>query len=318
MIAGELGHRRQKIEAGHRHGAHTPGLHAGAEHNEGHADAAFIHVRFRAAERMVQPEPEVLAPRQTAAPAVVGEVKNIRVFKQPERADFFHEPADARIEIVGHRSKRREMVLLSRRECFCTLHRRRTVLDCEMHRVMGDLQVKRPRLLHLLLKKRTRAIGDTYDALGIHVEHVVPGIAAGAGSITREAVAHIIALIGRAHVVVAMIPFAEMRGAVARVRGLEHARNVQLLPVDGGPTLAVRLILMPRRRLRNLQTPPRGAAKRRGRVAAREDHPLGRESLDVGRAEIVARGLGVARNHALRRAHPALIVGEDDDEIGLG
>lgn len=159
---------------------------------------------------------------------------------------------------------------------------------------MGDLQIKRPRLAHLLLHKRTRAISDAHNTLGIVVEDRVAGVAAAAGGVARQPVADVVTLIGGAHVVVAVIPFAEVGGAVARIRGLEHARNIQLLSVNGGPAFAVGLILVPRGRLRNLQTPPRGTAKRRGRVAAREDHPLGREPFDVGRAEIVAGRLGVA------------------------
>ena len=43
-VTGEFGHGGKEIEAGDGHLAHAAGLHAGPDHDEGHADAAFIQV----------------------------------------------------------------------------------------------------------------------------------------------------------------------------------------------------------------------------------------------------------------------------------
>ena len=160
-------------------------------------------------------------------------------------------------------------------------------------------------------------VRNCIDSLGIFGGHGSACVFGSSGKVSRVAIREIVSLLVRADPVVAMIPFPEVGGLVIGIGYLEHARNVELGIIGCSPVSPVFLVLMPSRRLASLDTTTRRAAGSGWRVALSETHTHGGHAFDVRRLEIVATRSRIIGNNLQGRTHPALIIREDDDEIGF-
>ena len=146
-------------------------------------------------------------------------------------------------------------------------------LDADSTRSARNPSVRRPlratdlvpdvvlahRLAHGQALDLLEGLGVVDDQRAIHLPHAGQGVAAVLGDAdevrcgelvdegmrTRvEVQRHVVTLVGRAHAVIPVIPFAEVRRPIAGVGGLEHPWNVELPPIDGRPALAIGLVFV--------------------------------------------------------------------------
>ena len=310
--AGQLAERGQQVAAGDGHAARRPRLHAGPADDHRHADAALPQRALPAGQRAV---------RRSAAPAVVGHVDNVGVGGKAEPVDAVQQLAHAGVEVLGDGRAKDIVVVAALGTSGTGLLRGLPRVLRVMQRVMGQLYIEGRGGLGVLGHERDGPARDPEDVhrVGVLVRRGV--------AVARVAVVLVEA--GPARPAGAQVPLAEVSRRVTRAlqqvgeRGLvsgdlpRDARRDQLV---AGRRLNDRGRLrhaVARRALARQQAVAGRRADRRGGVRTREPHALARQPLQVGRAIVVAARVGHGIVHPDRRAIPALIVRQDEHEVGL-
>ena len=130
-----------------------------------------------------------------------------------------------------------------------------------------------------------------------------------------RAIGMIVTLLVRADLVIPMIPLAKMGALVTRVGDFEHAGDVELLPIPVSPLASIPMIFMPRGHQSGLNGSTGGAAGCCWCIPLGEAHSFGRESLHLRSAIKITSRLWMIFQHLQGSADPALVIGEDEDEI---
>ena len=342
--AGEMRDRGEQVEVRRDGiGATGRGDFPGPAENRGHAHAAFPRRALAVAERTGRPAVDaILEPR-----AVVAREDDEGALIEPEPLQLRHDLADAPVDLHHHVAV--EPALRFAGEFFRheERHVRHVVREVEEERLFLLRGDERQRGLGVA-RGELALIGIRLDDLVVaHEREVVRETAAGrirttlareagiGGALARGAHEGVLVLahghVGMVapHVVgerqaeprVEALAHGQQLGRIAEVPFANHHRGVadaledlgdrDLVGIEAeiGIGRGVARVVHARRIATGHQLRARGAAERRG-VETREPNPLGREAVDVRRLN---GGRTVAAEIAV-----ALVVGEDDDDVGLG
>jgi len=307
--AGQVGKGREQIVANDRHGRVRARLDAGAGGEERHAQAALVVGALAGAKRLVEMR---ILPREAA---VVRGEKHVGVVGQLELVEHVENAADRLVEVVDHRRIPVGGVHLARRAGLVSGQRGRLGLGREVDGVVRYLQIKRHAGMGLVPDELHGVVGEGDGALGVVVREML-GLVGGqlpGGVVAGAAVGGVVAQFRGMAV---HVPFAEVRRPVRGVDRLEHLRDgasrERLWVVDG----AVGGFLELGRCHAELDGMARRRANRVGRIRLREDHPRVSKPLEIGREVVVGSGVGTRRDHRHLGVVPALVVREDEDNVG--
>ena len=316
VVAGQLRDRRENIQPGHGRSAHRARLHARADHNKRNAYAPLVHRTLAVAQGMISMKLFSFLPGNAVPASIVGQKENVGGVLQTERFDLVENHADARIHIARHGGELRHRVLLALLPSAGLIEGFFAIENVQMNGVVGHLHKERVSRPSLLFHEVAGSPGNTDDQLGIILRRRTTGALASTCAIAGKSVADVVTHLLRRDVVETHVPLAEMSSPILGIRLLEQLRKAELLPEIRRPVSLIFLINVSRRSLANQKAAPRRTTKRRRRITPRESHAHFGQPFDVRRPIKIASRPRVLRINPQRCPHPALVVSQQNDEVG--